>query len=160
MVSGLEKKSEVAGALPEGILGSLETEIMKVVWDTGTVTTGYVHQQLLRYRDIAYTSVMTVMGNLTHKGLLRRYLEGKSYTYSAAVTRDEFIRSHVTKIMGSLLDRFTEPAVNYLVGRLDNLEEKDLAKLEEEVSRLRRQRKASSETPPEQIRQTEKEERR
>lgn len=126
--------------LPQGTLGPLETEIMQVVWANGAATTGDVHQQLLRRRDIAYTTVMTVMGNLTRKGLLERRLEGRAYLYRATVTPQELTRSQVAKVMGTLLDRFAEPAISYLISKLDAIDEARLAELEAEVSRLRRQR--------------------
>lgn len=130
--------------LPEGTLGPLETDIMQVVWGQGPVTTHDVHRRLQQSREIAYTTVMTVMGNLTHKGLLERRLEGRAYLYRATVTRDEIIRSQVAKVIGGLMDRFTEPAMSYLIGRLGSVDEARLTDLEAEVARLRRQRAARS----------------
>ena len=134
-----------ASVLPEGTLGPLETEIMGVVWASGAVTTRDVHQQLLRRRGIAYTTVMTVMGNLTRKGLLERRLDGRAYLYWATATQQELTRSQVAKVVGTLLDRFAEPAFSYLISKLDAIDEARLAELEAEVSRLRRQRTAGEE---------------
>ncbi|MBI4312482.1 MAG: BlaI/MecI/CopY family transcriptional regulator [Chloroflexi bacterium] len=115
---------------------------MRVVWAAGAVTTRDVHQQILRRRDIAYTTVMTIMGILTRKGLLERRLQGRAYLYHPTMTQEELTRSHVAKVIGGLLDRFSGPAMSYLIGKLDTIDEAKLAELEAEVKRLREQRGA------------------
>lgn len=129
-----------SGPLPEGALGPLETEIMQAVWAIEPATTREVHQQLFRRRNIAYTTVMTVMGILTLKGLLERSWRGRAYLYRATMTQEEFTRSYVAKVIGGLLHRFSGPAITYLIGKLDTIDEVALAELEAEVARLRQQR--------------------
>lgn len=53
-------------------LGPLETEILSIVWKLGTVTVKDVHEQILTDpdRELAYTSVTTVLRRLTQKGWL------------------------------------------------------------------------------------------
>ena len=51
------------------------------------VTVREVLEDLQRERSIAYTTVMTVMDNLHHKGWLRREVEGRAYRYAAVSTR-------------------------------------------------------------------------
>ena len=45
--------------------------------------------ELQRSRDIAYTTVMTVLDNLHHKDLVVRSKQGRAYVYSPAQTREE-----------------------------------------------------------------------
>jgi predicted transcriptional regulator len=51
-------------------LGSLETEILRIVWDQGQVAVRDVYEELRLRRRIAYTTVMSVLRNLAAKGLL------------------------------------------------------------------------------------------
>ena len=60
-------------------------EILQIVWSRGEATVQEVLDQILRKRRVAYTSVMTMMRNLSDKGLLKHRTEGRSYVYSAAV---------------------------------------------------------------------------
>ncbi|MBI2916733.1 MAG: BlaI/MecI/CopY family transcriptional regulator [Chloroflexi bacterium] len=113
---------------------------MQAVWSSGVATTRDVHQQLLRRRSIAYTTVMTVMGILTRKGLLERSVQGRAYVYQPTLTQEELTRSHVAKVLGGLLERFSGPAMTYLISKLAAVDEAKLAELEAEVSRLRQQR--------------------
>jgi predicted transcriptional regulator len=61
---------------------------MTRVWEWNRpVTVREVLEDLRRDRTIAYTTVMTVMDNLHHKGWLRREAEGRAYRYEAVSTR-------------------------------------------------------------------------
>lgn len=72
-------------------LGPLEAEILRIVWDLGTVTVKDVHDRILSDpdRDLAYTSVTTVLNRLTHKGWLICNKQNRSFTWQAAVSQSE-----------------------------------------------------------------------
>jgi predicted transcriptional regulator len=61
---------------------------MTRVWQWNRpVTVREVLEDLRQERSLAYTTVMTVMDNLHHKGWLRREAEGRAYRYEAVSTR-------------------------------------------------------------------------
>lgn len=73
---------EPAGSL----LGPLESEVMRVVWDAAEpISVREVVDQLNRGRKpkLAYTTVMTVMARLADKQILNRRREGRGYVYEA-----------------------------------------------------------------------------
>jgi predicted transcriptional regulator len=73
----------------EGILGPLEAEVLRVVWDLDRpVSVRTVLEQLNRERaqPLAYTTVMTVLTKLAKKGVLQRRQNGRAYLYEATVT--------------------------------------------------------------------------
>lgn len=73
-------------------LGELERAVMDVLWDlpAGTeFTVREVHAALLDSRDVAYTTVMTVMDRLARKGMTVQHKDGRAYRYQAASTRAE-----------------------------------------------------------------------
>jgi predicted transcriptional regulator len=51
-------------------LGPLEREILELLWQFGQTTAKVIHDQILRDpdRELAYTSVTTVLKRLSHKG--------------------------------------------------------------------------------------------
>jgi predicted transcriptional regulator len=49
-----------------------------------------VLEDLRREREIAYTTVMTVMDKLHTKGLLRRQMSGKAYLYEAVSSKEAY----------------------------------------------------------------------
>jgi predicted transcriptional regulator len=53
------------------ILGDLEADVMEAMWARGRATVHDVHERLAAAdRELAYTTVMTVMSRLADKGLL------------------------------------------------------------------------------------------
>ena len=71
-------------------VGPLESDALDVLWDTGGwCTPGEVHEVLHRRRQIAYTTVMTVLVNLWKKGLLERRRDGRAYAYLPTQSREE-----------------------------------------------------------------------
>ena len=66
------------------LLGPLEAEIVRAAWAAGRpVTVRDLLGTLNAGRDkqLAYTTVMTVMGRLAEKGVLRREKQGRGFVY-------------------------------------------------------------------------------
>jgi predicted transcriptional regulator len=73
------------------VLGELETEVMRRMWRrTGATTVRELVEELQQDREIAYTTVMTVLDNLHKKGWLRRELDGRAYRYEPVSSGDEY----------------------------------------------------------------------
>jgi len=70
--------------------GELEAAVMRQLWAAGEpVTVRQVHTALTQERDLAYTTVLTVMEKLHRKGWLRREPQGRAHVYQAVTTREE-----------------------------------------------------------------------
>ena len=54
-----------------------ELEVLKILWDQGPSTVRQVMEVLNRQRRRAYTSVMSLLGVMTDKGLLKRGSRGR-----------------------------------------------------------------------------------
>jgi predicted transcriptional regulator len=85
------------------IFGSLEAEIMPIMWRRETATVKQVHREIVDWRDIAYTTIMTTMERLTEKGLLKREKAGAAYVYTVAYTRHDYALLAVRQIADDLL---------------------------------------------------------
>ena len=85
-------------------IGDVEMEILQIVWSRGEATVQEVLDEILRKRRVAYTSVMTMMRNLSDKGLLKHRSQGRSYVYSAAVNprtiKRRLLHDTVNKVFG------------------------------------------------------------
>ena len=60
--------------------GHLERDIMRAIWGSEQPVTGHEIADRLD-KDIAYTTVITVVDRLREKGLLSRFRQGRSYRY-------------------------------------------------------------------------------
>ena len=71
--------------------GDLEAVVMDRLWERdGATTVREVFEELLRDRDIAYTTVMSTMDNLHRKRWLSRERDGKAYRYWPSLTREQY----------------------------------------------------------------------
>ena len=79
-----------------------ELEILKVVWQLGHATVREVHRELEKHRKIAYTTVLTMMGILEHKGHLKKKESDRAYVYSPAQpearVRDRMVKEFVQRV--------------------------------------------------------------
>lgn len=71
-------------------LGDLERAVMDVLWSNDPGPGLTVRQVLdgLTGRDLAYTTVMTVLSRLESKGMTTRERDGRAWRYRAAATRE------------------------------------------------------------------------
>lgn len=123
------------------VLGDLESEVMETVWKSGDVTVREVHEMVGGRKDLAYTTVMTVMSRLAEKGLLRRR-KGKqnAMVYSAAMGRDEFLRDASTSILKGLMGDFGAPAMSQLVEMIGNDSDERIEELSKLIEERRRKK--------------------
>ena len=125
------------------ILGELEEEVMECVWQYGPVSVRDVHKCLLEKRDIAYTTIMTVMSRLAEKGLLLRHPEGRAFIYSAATPRDEYCADVVKDFMDGMLVAASRPVLAHFVESLAADDAAQLDMLDEIIEEKRRARTQS-----------------
>lgn len=87
-------------------LGQLEATVMERVWNApGPMTVRAVLESLQRDRQIAYTTVMTVMDNLHSKGFLTRERAGRAYAYRAARPREAYEAELMEDVLAGSADR-------------------------------------------------------
>jgi predicted transcriptional regulator len=80
--------------------GQLESAIMDVVWSADRPQkVREVRERLCYGRPVAYTTVMTVMGILHGKGVLRRQKQGRAWLYWPAEARED----HDARLMAEAL---------------------------------------------------------
>ena len=72
-------------------LGDLERAVMDVLWDRSAPATVREVVDALDGRDLAYTTVMTVLDRLAGKGMVERERVGRAWIYRPAATRDVYI---------------------------------------------------------------------
>lgn len=87
---------------------------MDVLWvSPEPVSVRGVHEALAD-RDLAYTTVMTVLTRLAAKNVVRRRREGRAWLYAPAATREEYVAElmlealELTGDRGSALVRFAQ----------------------------------------------------
>jgi predicted transcriptional regulator len=124
------KKSRVSRSAQsmEKPLTATELEMMNVIWRIGPCSVLQVVEQLRPQRELAYTSVSTIVRILEQKGYVISSKEGRGHLYEAAVPKEDYQRSTLQRMVTSVFD--DTPAL--LVRRLldtESLSSEDLAEI-------------------------------
>ena len=98
-------------------LGETEMEVLHHVWDLGEASVADVRERILEDRDVAYTTIMTVMKKLAEKGYLTYHKEGRSYVYEPAQQPDEVQHSLLQRLMEKVFHGSPSSLVQTLVQR-------------------------------------------
>ncbi|MEO8433414.1 MAG: BlaI/MecI/CopY family transcriptional regulator [Pyrinomonadaceae bacterium] len=94
-------------------LTPLELEIMHVLWETGPANVQTVQQHLAR--ELAYTTVQTMLNILQRKGKVKRTLKDRAYFYKPVVSRSQVLGQHMGDIVERLFGGSAESLVMSLV---------------------------------------------
>lgn len=85
-------------------LGELEGKVMDELWSSmGTERT--VREVAEHLPTHAYTTVLTVLDRLEHKGLVRRSRNGRAHRYAAVASREEYTAELMHEALVGTSDR-------------------------------------------------------
>jgi BlaI family transcriptional regulator, penicillinase repressor len=107
-------------------LTPLELEIMNVLWETGAANVQTVQQGL--ERELAYTTVQTMLNILHRKGKVKRTLKDRAYFYKPAVSRKQVVSQTISDMVERLFGGSAESLVMSLV-ETKHLDAEKLARL-------------------------------
>jgi predicted transcriptional regulator len=113
-----------------------ELEILDVLWRGGPLLLGEICAALREKRDVATTTVATMLRVMHAKKLVRRRKSKRGYEWNAAVTPVEAARG----LIGKLVDRVFDGSALRLAAHLveaGQLSEEELADLARLIDRLR-----------------------
>ena len=93
---------------------------MKVVWKLDSATVRDVYETLRKQRQIAYTTVMTMMKILEDKGYLTKSRTERAYVYKPARPRQQVVAAMVRDFVERVFDGAASGLVLHLArdGRL------------------------------------------
>ena len=106
----------------EKFLGPLEAEVMDRLWRRRSATVRDIVDDLARSRELAYTTVMTIMVRLHEKGLLVRERDGKTYVYRPALTREQHRARLSRDLARGLVAEFGDAALAAFTAELDTVD--------------------------------------
>ncbi len=119
------------GAKVGQVLGELESEIMNILWqDKHALSVRQVTGTLQLKRKIAYTTVMTVMGRLVEKRLLRQQVtHGRAFVYKTVYSKEKFLTKITRQIIKNLTSSFGDMAIAHFAKEVENIPEEKKRKL-------------------------------
>jgi predicted transcriptional regulator len=89
---------------PHPTLTPQELAIMKVIWSLEKATVRDVYETLRERRQIAYTTVMTMMKILETKGYLKKTQVDRAFVYRSSRPRQQVVRAMVREFVERVFD--------------------------------------------------------
>jgi len=80
-------------------LGSLQAEVMELVWNREEVTVAQLVDAIGKRRPVTYTTVLSAVQKLAKKGWLKHRSEGRAYVYRAAKKRTDVGGSKLRELL-------------------------------------------------------------
>jgi predicted transcriptional regulator len=111
-------------------LTATELEMMNVIWRLAPCSVHQVVEALKPQRQLAYTSVSTIVRILEQKGYVRSRKEGRGHLYEAAVPKETYQVASLQHLVSNVFDG----TPTLLVQRLVDSEQLD----PDELDRIRR----------------------
>lgn len=99
---------------PSEIPPPLELECLKVLWRRGEASVKDVREGLTATRNLAYTTVMTVLDRLARKGGVARKKVGRSFVYAPVLSKDGLRRLAVRDLVDSFFEGSEDALLAYL----------------------------------------------
>ena len=102
------------GLKPDRLPPPLEMQAMKVLWSRGSATVGQVREDLQPTKPLAYTTVLTLLDRLAHKGAVARRKQGRSYIYSPSLSREAALDLALHRLLDEFFDNDRDELIGYL----------------------------------------------
>lgn len=102
-------------------ISELEQQVMDVVWQHPGSSVRDIMNRLKDRKELAYTTVMTLLQRLFEKGLLNRHEEGKAFVYSPKMTKSSYCKSLAGNFLKQLIGSFGDVGIASFAKSIDTL---------------------------------------
>ena len=96
-------------------LTDLQLAIMRILWDRAEATVVEVQTQLRPERDLAQTTIATLLSRLEKRGVVEHRLDGRQFVYRPLVTEQDVRRSMVSELTTLLFDGSSAALMSHLL---------------------------------------------
>ena len=112
-------------------LSDLQLGLLRVLWDRGEATAAEVHAAMHEQdRELAPTTVSTMLSRLEKKGTITHRVDGRQYIYRALVSEAEVRGSMLTRVTDYFFGGDVSALVSHLVERR-GVDPDDVARLKQ-----------------------------
>lgn len=93
-----------------------EIEILSVLWEIGPATVREVHSQLIKVREVGYTTVLKLMQIMTEKGFVVRDESQRSHVYrpkqKAETVKKSLLSDLITRVFSGSTSSLVMQAIS------------------------------------------------
>lgn len=121
-------------------LGNLQKEIMEILWDLGEASVRQIKDKLKR-KNLAYTSVLTIMQRLRKAGWITHRAEGNTYIYRPLHDRSQEATRSAKQFIDRVFHGDTRMLFQHLIDNVD-LTAEDLDAVRKMITRKKREKQS------------------
>lgn len=110
-------------------LTDVELEMMNIIWRIGPCTVHQILENLPNDRDLAYTSVSTMVRILEQKEFVGSTKDGRGFLYNAAVSKEEYETFSVSTMVKNVFQGEPSQLVMRLIAS-EQLTKEDLEQIQ------------------------------
>jgi predicted transcriptional regulator len=111
-------------------LTEVELQLMNVIWTLKECTVKEVQTEISKDRELAYTSVATMMKILEGKGILKSVKSDKAHVYTSLISKENYEKQSLEHLADNLFQGDSSMMVMRLLDN-SNLSHKDLEAIRE-----------------------------
>lgn len=111
-------KSKAKSSVTEKLLTDTELELMTILWKRGEGSVADVLESLPKERDLAYTSVSTILRILEQKKILKTRKEGRGHIYIPALDKADYEAKTVKHMVNRVFDGTPAALVRQLISSM------------------------------------------
>ncbi|MGZ5279720.1 MAG: BlaI/MecI/CopY family transcriptional regulator [Pseudobdellovibrionaceae bacterium] len=117
------------------MLTEVELELMTILWKLGEGSVNDVMEGLPENRELAYTSVSTILRILEQKGVLKTRKEGRGHIYMPQLKKTDYEARAVRDVMDRVFEGTPIAMVRQLLGSVD-IKSEELQELKSLIQKL------------------------
>jgi predicted transcriptional regulator len=121
-------------------VGDLQLRILQVLWSQSEATVADVNAALKPERDLAYTTVATMLRKMENRGLVTHREDGRSFLYRALVNAEQVGQGMTDHVVERLFEGSLSGAVSHLL-RTREVSREELDELERLIRAAKRRTK-------------------
>ena len=114
-------------------LTDLQFAIMRILWEHAEATVLDVQTRLRPERDLAQTTIATLLSRLEKRGVVEHRLDGRQFVYRPLVTEQDVRRSMVSELTTLLFDGSSAALMTHLL-RSREMEPGDLDRVKRMIA--------------------------
>ena len=93
-----------------------ELEILQILWEKEPATVRAIHDELIKKRDIGYTTTLKQFQRMTEKGILEKIDSGKAHEYKTLVKPKSIQKGMFDKFLNSVFKGSTSELLMHALG--------------------------------------------
>lgn len=104
-------------------LSNLEQQVMNIIWEHEKVSVRDVLVEINKKKNIAYSTVATILLRLEKKGLVRKNTNTMTFVYSPSISKEKYSKGIAASFIKKFVQSFGNTAISSFAESMDELSE-------------------------------------